>query len=539
MMTAPRATLRRLAVIFAFLWLMAGCAAPQISQAQSEITVTLHADGETRLVQVAAGSSIAQALTELGLTLGTLDRLTPPGYALLRAGDEIRITRVREEFETRQEIIPFERQTVRNEALPDGETRLIQPGRSGAQELTVRRLFEDGQESSAVVVKTVILQESLPEIWMVGAQSAFAPLPIAGKLVFISNGNAWIMEGSTANRRAIITTGDLDGRVLRLSADGNSILFTRKSTRPPEEEINTLWVYKFSDPRAQPINLKAPNVIHFADFVPGQSLYVAYSSVEPRAAAPGWQANNDLNFVRYGENGAVGQPLKVILPNTGGVYGWWGTNFVFAPLGTRIAYARPDGIGLVDIRENEMIPLLDITPLQTRGDWALIPAVAWAADNSALYVVTHAPPPGLLNPEESPIFDLSALSLRNGAQVQMVRESGMFAYPSVSPARQSGDEQGFLVAYLQAIFPGNSDSSRYRLMVMDRDGSNRRALFPPQGSLGLEPQIPAWAPAPISANEGDFIAIVYNKNLWLIDIATGEAHQITGDGMVSKVIWTD
>ncbi len=117
-------------------------------------------------------------------------------------------------FETEEQIIPFERQVVRNKSLPDGQTRLVQEGANGKKELTYRRVLEDGVEISKSVVKTVILQDALPEIMMVGAQTSFAPLPVPGKLAYLAGGNAWVIDTSTANRTALVTTGDLDGRIL-------------------------------------------------------------------------------------------------------------------------------------------------------------------------------------------------------------------------------------------------------------------------------------------------------------------------------------
>ena len=107
---------------------------------------------------------------------------------------------------------------------------------------------------------------------------------------------------------------------------------------------------------------------------------------------------------------------------------------------------------------------------------------------------------------------------------------GMFAYLTASPARSNGQEKAYSMAYLQAIFPQQSETSRYRLVVMDRDGSNRRVLFPSANSAGLEPQNPVWAPQPIQGQNGDFVAVVYQGNLWLIDTGNGQAYQITGDG---------
>ena len=75
-----------------------------------------------------AGSTVTQAFQAAGIALGNLDRAEPPLYTVLNNGDSIKLTRVAEIFETEQIVIPFERQIVRNETLPEGETRLVQAG---------------------------------------------------------------------------------------------------------------------------------------------------------------------------------------------------------------------------------------------------------------------------------------------------------------------------------------------------------------------------------------------------------------------------
>jgi hypothetical protein len=82
-----------------------------------------------------------------------------------------------------------------------------------------------------------------------------------------------------------------------------------------------------------------------------------------------------------------------------------------------------------------------------------------------------------------------------------------------------------------------SETSRYRLMIMDRDGSDVRALFPPSDSGGIEPQTPAWSPAPLDGQSGNFIAVSYQGNLWLVDSGNGTAYQVTGDGLISRLDW--
>ena len=514
--------------LLTFASFVVSCRSPQISE---DINVVIIADGATREVTIKAGSTAMQALQSVNITPGNLDRSEPPYYTVLNNGDTVKLTRIQEVFETKQATIPFERQIVRNETLPEGEMRLVQAGVNGLQEITYRRILEDNIEASKSAVKTVVLSEALPEIVMVGAHSSFTPLNISGALVYLAGGNAWIMEGSTANRRVLVSTGDLDGRIFKLSPNGEYLIFTRKSKKPASEEINTLWAVRTTSVDPKPVWLKASNVVHFAEWIP-ETNSVAYSTVEPRATAPGWQANNDLYRVSL----ADGTSRKMLDANSGGVYGWWGMFFAYSTDG-RLAYARPDQIGMVDQDGGYLKPLLDITPLNTHSNWAWIPPITWGADGNTLYYVSHAQAPVPVSSEESPFFDLSAISFSNDAHVAMAESAGMFAYPVASPSRWNGRERYYQIAYLQTIFAEQSDTSRYRLMIMDRDGSNRKVLFPPTDASGIEPQTPAWSPEPVEGQAGDFIALVYQDNLWLVDSGSGESYQVTGDGLTSVIDW--
>lgn len=518
----------RLSLLLLALIALVGCRSPQLAEA--DITVSVNVDGTTQVVTVGAGSTVQQALQSAGITVGALDRADPPLYTVLSDGASIAIIRVQEIFETEEQVIPFDQQVVRNESLPEGETRLVQAGSNGLQEITYRRVLENDAEISKSIVKSVILKEALPEIIMIGAQASFAPLPIPGKLAYIAGGNAWVIDASTANRIPLVTTGDLDGRIFRLSPRGDYLIYSRKSTKPADKEINTIWAVR-TKPGSKPFPTSVSNVVHFADWIPGTSSF-AYSTVEPRATAPGWQANNDL----YRYSISTGEKRKILDANAGGIYGWWGMTFAFAPDG-RLAYARPDGIGTVDLDGKYLKPLLDIVPLNTHSDWAWLPALAWGADSKTLFFVTHAPPPSLVSDEDSPFFNLSATSFENDATVEIAQLSGMFAYPSISPLQPSARERQYQIAYLQAIFPEQSETSRYRVVVMDRDGSNRRTVFPANDAPGLEPQTPMWAPDSIDGQSGDFIAVVYQGNLWLVDTGNNQAFQVTGDGLVTRIDW--
>ncbi len=248
-------------------------------------------------------------------------------------------------------------------------------------------------------------------------------------------------------------------------------------------------------------------------------------------------------LITFSSSGWVSRERVALESNSGGIYGWWGTDFAWSPDGSRLAFARPDAVGLVNLDEEQPIGLLDITPLQTNSDWAWVPGMSWGPDGNTLFTVDHAAPQGVIPAEESPLFDLTAIPLAGGAPLSMVSEVGMFAYPVPSPWIDMASEgQDYLVAFLQSIFPTQSETSRYRLIVMDRDGSNRRVLFPPEGAPGLEPQRVYWSPGPLQTGAGPTqashsLAVLYQQNLWLIDVGSGEARQVTGDGLIDRLDW--
>jgi hypothetical protein len=516
------------AIVMAAL-LLAACTGVEVAPGKMLVTIT--ADGKNQSQAVAAGSTVQQALNAAGITLGNLDRVEPTGDTAVTAGMTLRVVRVKETYDIKQVTIPFEHQVVRNESMPAGQSLLIQPGVNGTQEITNRHVIEDGKEVSVSEFKRATVQEPVAEIMMVGVQAPFTAVTIPGRLAYLTGGNAWVMSASTADRRPVVTSGDLDGHIFSLSADGNWLLFSRKAAAAAKDTINSLWVIDVAEANSKPIDLHAANVVHYAGWVPGSPQTITYSTVEPRSAAPGWQANNDVQLLTFSKGGNIDHRKPLLGSNSGGLYGWWGATFAWSPDGSLLAYARPDSVGLVDLKNGVMQPRLAFTPYQTRSDWAWVPDLAWSPDGKVILTVTHAASSGMVSAEASPLFNLTALL--DSSPIPLATQVGMFAYPRPSAPDGQGNYQ---IAYLQAIFPDQSETSRYRMAVMDQDGSNHTVLFPDEGSPGLDAQAVVWSPK--STDQiGSSLAVIYQNNLWLVDPQGGAPHQITGDGLVSRIDW--
>jgi hypothetical protein len=525
--------------ILVALW---GCSQSQLNEAS--ISVSLHVDQKELQLNLAEGSTVQEALKSAQITLGELDEVEPGLSVIISDGAQIKVTRIKEEYSTEQIVIPFEHQELKNETLPEGERRLSQPGANGLEETTYRRIFEDGVEVSNSEVKSVVIREAVPEVEIIGSRSIFPAIAVPGKIAYLSGGNAWITENTTGNRKQVVSTGDLDGRVFSLSRDGKYLLFTRFSK--DENAINTLWAASLESDPIKIIDLRTRNIVHYAEFNPSCDT-VAYSTVEWREPSPGWQANNDLYELVISTNATVDSPWQDLEPGSGGIYGWWGTEYAWSPDGARFLYSRPDSIGIIDSKEKTQSLILDILPYQTGGDWAWVPGAAWSPDGNIIYAVNHVISETETS-HESQEFDLIAIPLLGGTPVTLVKNVGMFAYPVPSPvllvntetdpnSRSSIEQADFSIAFLRAQAPDQIEASTYRLFTIDQDGSNQKALFPGESTSGLSPQHIAWSPDQLGADGNYAIALVYNGNIWIIDAVTGAAQQVTGDGMTTRVDW--
>jgi resuscitation-promoting factor RpfB len=504
-----------------------GCAAPDSAP---HLNITIHADDSINTITIPSGSSVLEALQEAGLTTGMLDEVDPPPFTVLTGETTVTLTRIQEENWIETADLPFSRQYIRSESLSEGEEILLQQGQNGTEEITFLIIRVNGEEASRSILSRRTIMIPQTEIIMTGTQRAYRPIPLHGMIAYVEAGNAWLMQTTSHEKTVLVPTGDLDSRVLELSPDGRWLLFSRGNPDNTDNLINSLWITPTFDFESTPIELGIDNIIHFASWSPviSSGYKIAYSTVEPRASAPGWQANNDLHILSLTRDGRPLQTEFLISENPGGQFGWWGTNFRWSPDGTSLAFYRPDAVGLIDFQNSDYSILLDFSPFETDSGVVWTPQIAWSPDNLTLFVHRPSDTEAELN-RTPPAFDLSALNTASRTGVILVNNLGRYAYPATTAA--STDVGSGAISLLLPLDPSQPDNSRYSLAILDQDGSNLTSLFPPPGAVGLDPNPITFSP------DNNSILFIRGQDLWLLDISTREEFQLTSTGQITAFDW--
>lgn len=535
------------------LWLAWGsvaCAPPPepshetVATERKTVTALITADGETRQVTTAA-TTVRDILAEAGVSLNAADEIEPPADSFLPENPStplsITVVRVSETTEVIPESIPFARRIVRNAELsPTDPPRIVQVGVPGLREVTVRIVYRDGLEAERWPTASTIIEPAIDEIVMVGVGSSRDAVTLSGKLAYLNEGRAILLEGTTESPRQLPTEGALDGRVFQLSPDGRYLLYSASTADDEQFSFrNELWIAPTEgNIPAQPLRIE--NVL-WAEWDPVaiDPPRFAYTTARSTTLPPGWEANNDLWLMSLPAGDGAFAPVRLI-ETYPAAYSWWGGNYAWSPDGQSIAFAFADQVGLLTmpaagaitgaedltaLPEPQRTVLRTFAAYDTGADWAWIPPLSWSADGLYLSFVE----PLASEPER---FDLLRADVTTNEVLTLAERVGMWAATQWSPPARLPDS---LLASFRAAEPDGGDDSGYILWLSDAGGQDGRRFFPPEGESGsLNPaatpgsQSLAWGP------DGSMLAFLFDGALHLLDLASGEVFQPAQDDTTSR-----
>ena len=149
------------------------------------ITVTV--DGKTLRTRT-LGTSVAYVLSELHLTVGAKDRVTPTMTTLVTAsGLKVVIARVTQKSVTATERIDFGTTRKDDAAMYTGDSKTLKAGQPGSRLVTYLETWVDGKRESRKVTSTRVTTAPVTRVLAVGTKAK----PVASSSAVVgSTGNA-------------------------------------------------------------------------------------------------------------------------------------------------------------------------------------------------------------------------------------------------------------------------------------------------------------------------------------------------------------
>jgi uncharacterized protein YabE (DUF348 family)/3D (Asp-Asp-Asp) domain-containing protein len=149
------------------------------------VTVKITADGTTKDYLVVKGT-VADALSEAGITLGSEDITDKALTDQVTDGMQIRIGRVSYKDVTSTQEIPYQTVTKKDSSMSAGTKVVKTKGQKGVKTIVIRQKLCDGKVVESTVTSSTVTKQPVNEVVVVGTRSlgkAYASVGTDGTLI--------------------------------------------------------------------------------------------------------------------------------------------------------------------------------------------------------------------------------------------------------------------------------------------------------------------------------------------------------------------
>jgi uncharacterized protein YabE (DUF348 family) len=121
---------------------------------------------------------VGDLLSELGITLGSEDTVTPAANAKITNGVDIVVKRITHGTVTGQEPVPFTTTQTPDATLNKGTTKVTTSGKAGLADVVYAVVYVDGVETGRTIVSSTTITPPTNQVQKVGTKPAAAAVPI-------------------------------------------------------------------------------------------------------------------------------------------------------------------------------------------------------------------------------------------------------------------------------------------------------------------------------------------------------------------------
>ena len=132
-------------------------------------SVTVTVDRKTTTKTVAA-ATVGEALTQLGIRVGSADKVTPGASTILKAGTKVTVQRVQNKKDTVTKAIDFGTTKKKSSDLYTDQTKVVRAGVKGARKVTVERTIVDGKVVATKELSSTVTKAPVDRILLVGTK---------------------------------------------------------------------------------------------------------------------------------------------------------------------------------------------------------------------------------------------------------------------------------------------------------------------------------------------------------------------------------
>lgn len=169
-------------------------------------TVTISADGRTLNV-VSTAPTIADLLSEQGITLRSADRLSALPAMPVTAGLVVAVTRIDRKTVTAVESIPFGTTQKKSSTMYVGQRKVLSGGVKGRRSATYTLVLVNGKVTGRTLVSATVLKTPVNQVVSVGAKAKPPVSSTVGGSVDSLNWEALAKCESGGNPRAVNPAG--------------------------------------------------------------------------------------------------------------------------------------------------------------------------------------------------------------------------------------------------------------------------------------------------------------------------------------------